>query len=80
MIFRLLLFVSLFYLIFYVVKNTFLKPFKQGYKGGPKDGPSPGQEGKVSVDTKGAGQAHDDKSLGEYIDYEELTDEEEEAS
>ncbi len=77
MIIRFILFLIFFYLAWFLVRNLLVKPFKQGYqeKGrGQRGGAdfSQAREGEVTLDTKGSGQTHDDKSLGEYIDYEEV--------
>lgn len=78
-IIRLLFIVSFIYLLSFVVRKMFVRPFRQGYQEREtrnKQDAYRKSEGKVSVDTKGAGRAHDNKSVGEYIDYEEVNDEE----
>lgn len=77
MIIRFILFLLFFYLAWFLVRNLLVKPFKQGYqeRGRAKNeagGASRRKEGEVIINTNGSGKTHDDKSLGEYIDYEEV--------
>lgn len=78
-IFRFLLFLVFFYLLFNTLRKLFVKPFQEGYR--QKNRPSHGQEkeGKVTViDPKGP--KNTDKLGGEYIDYEELDEDEDSKS
>ena len=80
-IIRFILFLLFFYLAWFIIRNLFVKPFKQGYaerrtKGGRSN--SSGPEGSVTLNKNGAGRTHDDGSMGEYIDYEEVQEDDKE--
>lgn len=74
-IFRLLFIVSILYLASYVFRNLFSRPFREGYQR-QAENQAKRKEGNVSVKTNGAGKTNGNKSVGEYIDYEEVSDEE----
>lgn len=77
MIIRFILFLIFFYLAWFLIRNLFVKPFRQGYQSkDSRDGAQRGRDGKITINTNGAGRTHDDKSMGEYIDYEEVEEEE----
>lgn len=74
MILRLLFIVSILYLASYVFRNLFRRPFQEGYQQQAKK-QNKRQEGDVSVNTNGADQSKANSSVGEYIDYEDVSDE-----
>ena len=77
---RLILFISFFYLLFFILRKLVFTPFREGYKrkqGQPKKASTArDSEGKVSVEFDPAKQSQS-SSVGEYIDYEEVRDEDE---
>lgn len=78
MIFRLLFIVTFIYLISLVVKRIIVRPFRQGYQDKDFENrrkSAQNQEGSISIEKNGADKSRDAKSLGEYVDYEEVDDE-----
>lgn len=78
MILRLLLIVAFIYLLRILFRNYFARPYREGYQEraqANQKAASRKSEGKVSIFTNGAGKTHDDKQIGEYVDYEEVKDE-----
>ena len=77
---RLLLFISFFYVGYFILKKLIINPFRNGYQRKQEpDKPSSGkeEEGKVSVSFDPAQQSGKAAAAGEYIDYEEVRDEDE---
>gem|GEM_PF-1547617 len=82
MILRLLAIIFIFYWLSYVVRNLFTRPFREGYKerdAANRKEKSRRSEGRVSIFTNGAGKSRDRGKIGEYIDYEEVQDEEQDS-
>lgn len=80
MIIRFLLILIFIYLLSFIVRRLFTRPFQEGYREREEDirkRNSRKSEGRVSIFTNGAGKSHDNKEVGEYIDYEEVKDEDE---
>ncbi len=78
MLLRFLAILALIYLVSRVLRNFFTRPFQEGYQDKAEQNEKAAhkkREGRVSVKTNGAGKAKDNKSIGEYIDYEEVEDE-----
>jgi hypothetical protein len=77
---RLLLFISFFYVGYFILKKLIITPFRNGYQrkqAADNSGSNNKEEGEVSVTfdpTKQNGRA---SAAGEYIDYEEVGDEDE---
>lgn len=79
MIIRFLFIVVFIYLLSFFVRRLFVRPFREGYQEREDQRQresSRKREGKVSIDTHNARPAHDRNSVGEYIDYEEVKDDE----
>ena len=75
---RLAIFGLFFYLVYFLVKFLFIKPFQEGYKGQDPNRNSKRGEGKITIDydpRKGK-NGRSPSDIGEYIDYEEVKDEE----
>ncbi len=78
MIIRFLLIISFIFLLRYLLRNFFSKPFKEGYREreeAHRKRDARKSEGRISIFTNGAGKARDNKDVGEYIDYEEVKEE-----
>lgn len=78
MLLRFLLFLLFFYLVYYLLKTLVLRPFRQGFQGGNRPGNDPHarrKEGDVTVEYHKDDAAQSDPQLGEYIDYEEVDEE-----
>ncbi len=73
---KLILFGLFFYLLYFIVKNIFLRPFREGYANGgnPRSANPFGQkrQGNITVTYNPEKGRKDNKSVGEYIDYEEV--------
>lgn len=78
---RLILFISFFYILYFILRKLVFTPFREGYQrrqeSGRKTSTGREQEGEVSVNYDPDKQNSQSSSVGEYIDYEEVQDEEE---
>jgi len=78
---RLLLFISFFYILYFIVRKLVFTPFREGsqrkQESARKTSTGRDKEGEVSVDYDPDKQNSQSSSVGEYIDYEEVPDEEE---
>jgi hypothetical protein len=77
---RLLLFISFFYVGYFILKKLIINPFRNGYQRKQehdKTSTRKNEEGEVSVSFDPAKQGGKASAAGEYIDYEEVRDEDE---
>jgi hypothetical protein len=78
---RLLLFISFFYILYFILRKLVFTPFREGFQrkqeSARKTSTGRDKEGEVSVDYDPDKQNSQSSSVGEYIDYEEVPDEEE---
>ncbi len=76
-LFRLLFVVVFIYLISFVLRNFFVRPYRQGYQERDQSNRTKRareNEGRTSLNTNGQGRTHDNHQIGEYVDYEEVDD------
>lgn len=82
MFLRLLLFLIVFYLVYYLLRQLLVKPFREGYReqdpGKRYQQHKRRQEGSVTISYNPRENSSSSHQEGEYVDYEEVEDEDEE--
>jgi hypothetical protein len=78
MILRFLLVFFIIYWVGYLLRTYVLKPFKNGHgsQGGASSGNSASREGDVSINYNPTKSQKEQQSVGEYVDYEEIEEDE----
>lgn len=79
---RLVLFISFFYIGYFILRKLVIRPFREGMqsRGQARNASTEranSQEGEVSVTYDPEQNKSHDNGVGEYIDYEEVRDEDE---